>query len=266
MKKIFISVSRDEFWQRYWSAVREDVNELKNANEYPLHLIDKYIDREKKIIELGCGLGRVLKHYHYRGYDIEGIEYDRYCVSKLKSEDGNLKIRQANITSLPYNNKAFDVATAFGILGHLENDMGKAFLEVNRILREGGLLAGSLCYDNLGRVIFRLIHFLKRIMKGKERHFYTYLFTKDEIVQTLERYGFEVLEMQPVLSREVLHENFFFLRGKRCQASLTLRRSGEEYFRLNWFGELAYGIIKRFFPDQYTFAISFVARKVKDVN
>jgi len=266
MKKVYIPVNRDEFWQRHWSEVKEDVTELKNVNEYPLHLVDKYVDKEKRIIELGCGLGRVLKHYHYKGYAIEGIEYDKYCVDRLKSEDKNLKVERASITDLPYKNKSFDIAMAFGILGHLENDMEKAFLEVNRVLREGSLLAGSLCYDNLGRMIFRLINFIKRLTTKREKHFYTYLFTKDEIIQTLSRFGFEVLQMKPILSREVLYENLFFLRKRGQKAPHRLKRSGEEYYRLNWLGEFAYEIVERYFPYQYTFAISFLAKKVKDVN
>lgn len=266
MKKVYIPVNRDEFWQKYWSEVEEDVNELNNINEYPLHLIDKYVDQKKRIIELGCGLGRILKHYHYKGGDIEGIEYDRYCVDRLKSEDKNLKVKHGTITDLPYEGKSFDIAMAFGILGHLENDMGKAFLEANRVLKEGGLLAGSLCYDNFGRVIFRLIHFLKRLSGKREKHFYTYLFTKDEIVQNLKKFGFEELEMEPILSKEVLYENFFLLRKRGAKAQHKLTRSGEKYYRLNWLGECVYVIIKRFFPYQYTFAISFLAKKVEDVN
>ncbi|MFP4497072.1 MAG: methyltransferase domain-containing protein [Vulcanimicrobiota bacterium] len=47
--------------------------------------------------------------------------------------------------NLSYENETFDIAMAFGVIGHLENGMDKALSEVNRILKPKGLLAGSFC-------------------------------------------------------------------------------------------------------------------------
>lgn len=103
---------------------------------YPLHLIDKYLNENSNILEVGCGLGRVLKHYHYKNYHITGIEYDKYCIQKLKNEDKILKVYQADVRKLEFNNHQFNNIMAFGVLGHIENEMEKAFSEVNRVCKK----------------------------------------------------------------------------------------------------------------------------------
>lgn len=265
MKKIYTFTDRKEFWKTYWKKIEKDVNELENASEYPLHLVDRYADKNKKMLELGCGLGRVLKHYHYKGYNIEGIEYDEGCVNTLRREDNTLRVRHADITNLPYSDGSFDIAMAFGIIGHLEHDMAKAFREVNRIMKQGGLLAGSLCYDNVIRLIFRLQYFLSGLGRKRKRCFYTHLFTKKEIQQILSEFGFTLLEMKPVLSREVLYR-IPFLRHRGQTASRTLQRSGERYYKLTRFGEAFFNFIERFCAYQYTTAVSFLAKKERTVT
>ncbi len=262
MKKIYILQERQSFWSNYWEKIKEDVNEI-NANEYPLHLVNKYIKENKncKIVDIGCGLGRVLKHLHYKGYNIRGIDYIEYCIRKLKTEDSNLKVQQANVLDLPYEDNLFAIVMAFGILGHIENRMHKAFKEVSRILKPGGILAGSLCYNNIGRKIFQVIHYFKKLIKKKHMKFYTHLFSLIEIKNILKKHHFELIEFQPVISREVIYKNFLFLRGKTKSIPYKLFRSNEKYYRLNFIGEMIYRIIKKHFPFQYTSAISFIAKK-----
>ncbi len=264
MKKIYILQERQSFWSNYWEKIKEDANEI-NANEYPLHLVNKYIKENErcKIADIGCGLGRVLKHLHYKGYNVRGIDYVDYCIRKLKREDSRLNVRQANILDIPYEDNIFDIVMAFGILGHIENGMKKAFKEVNRILKLGGILAGSLCYNNFGRKIFQLTQYLKKLKKKKPLKFYTNLFTLIEIKNILKKHHFKLIEFKPVISREVLYKNFLFLRGKTKLIPYKLLRSNEKYYRLNFIGETIYRIIRKYFPFQYTTAISFIAKKIR---
>ena len=265
VRTIFIDVPRDVFWKRYWSFVGKDTNNLKDS-EYPLHLINKHLKKNMRILEAGCGMGRVLKHYHFRGFDIHGLEYDKNCVLKLEKEDNELKLIQGSITKLPYKTNSFDVVMAYGVLGHLENDMDEAFNEVNRVIKNGGLLAASLCYDNIGRSIFRLREYMKkRFNPRKERHFYTRLFSKPEIIQTLKSFGFELLELEPVFSRGTVYDFFPFCRHNVVKSHELVRTSDKNY-PLNFLGELAYNFVNRFFPWDFAYATSFVAIKRGDVS
>jgi SAM-dependent methyltransferase len=264
MRKLYISQPRNLFWEKYWKKAVEDADSIQDTNQYPLHLVSKYIDNNSRIVELGCGLGRVLKHYHHQGIHIEGLEYDKYCVDKLQQENSAYRVIEGNIISLPYADKSFTIAMAFGVLGHLEKDMDKAFSEVNRILEPDGILAGSLCCHNLGRFIFGLIAKIKILLKRSEKHFYTHLFSKKEIKNMLSDHGFELKELAPILSPEVLYNYFPFLRGRKVDFSQKQKRSSHAYYPLNFVGKGVYFIIKKLMPYQYTFAYSFIAVKMKD--
>ncbi len=103
---------------------------------------------------------------------------------------------------------------------------------------------------------------MKILIKG-EKQFYTHLLTKEEIKEKLKKHGFELMEMEPVLSREILHNYFFFLRGG-SDFSKKLKRGSEKYFSLNPVGEFIYNAIINNIPYQYTSAVSFIAKKISN--
>ncbi len=257
MKKIYTTIERSKFWENYWKKVSEDPDFL-DPNSYPIHLIDKYILKNTNIIDIGCGLGRVVKHYHKNGITVFGLEYDSYSLHKLKSENINLPLVQATVTMIPFQKNAFDITMAFGVIGHLETGVEPALSEINRILKSKGIFALSLCYNNFGRFLFQLLHKIPYILLRKQKYFYTYLFTYDEIIQLLNKNGFEIIEISPINSREIIYNYLPILRKKNI--GIKERRGGNYEKSLNIWGELLYNIISKY-PYSWTFAVSIVARK-----
>lgn len=258
MKKLCHPLNRDEFWENYWKEVGRDEDHIVDTHRYPLFPVDGHLSKEMRILEAGCGLGRVLKHYHYQGFSIVGIEYDRYCVETLQKEDPALPVLHASITDLPFPDRHFDVAMAFGVVGHLEKDWEKALAELRRVLRPGGLLAASLCIHNLGREMFDLLNRLKN--GGAGTHFYTWLFEKNELPAILLDRGFTLLEHHPVTSREHLY-NIPFLRKKGTRASHREARKSEDAYALNLAGRGAYALMDGLMPWQFCFTSSLLARR-----
>lgn len=259
MKKICYSVNRDQFWENYWEKVGHDVDRLSDATVYPLFPIDRYVTKESKMLEAGCGLGRVLKHYFYQGYDIQGIEYNAFCCRRLKEEDPNLPVLQASIADLPYATETFDIVMAFGVIGHLENEMENAFREAYRVLKPNGLLAASLCPNNLVRNVFDLVN---RMRHGKEnKYFYTWLFRRGEIRKMLRKHGFELLSMYPVTTKAHLFMLPFFRKKQNRDFTYTAVRDAEHGYSLNVLGNVVYSLMNRVFHWSFAYTLSFVARK-----
>ncbi|PYJ71665.1 MAG: hypothetical protein DME76_01075 [Verrucomicrobia bacterium] len=66
-------------------------------------------DKNEKVLEAGCGLGRVVKYLHDRGFkQMSGIEVNNATVDFLNTFHPELDIRQGNILRLPYPNNTFD--------------------------------------------------------------------------------------------------------------------------------------------------------------
>jgi SAM-dependent methyltransferase len=68
------------------------------------------------------------------------ISYDTYHRTQL---DARHKLRQASVTSLPFESGAFDLALFTEVLEHVEDDAA-AVAELSRVLRPGGWLLISV--------------------------------------------------------------------------------------------------------------------------
>lgn len=66
----------------------------------------------------------------------------------------NVRVEQADVTALPFEDSSFDVATSHLMLHHVI-DWFNAFVEVARVLRPGGMFVG---YGLTDTALARLIH------------------------------------------------------------------------------------------------------------
>lgn len=99
----------------------------------------------KTILDIGCGGGRnaseLLKKY--QNATLTAIDYSPLSVAKTKvynrklMEQKRCVVQEANVVSLPFENDAFDLATAFETI-YFWPDLPRCFIEVRRILKNGG--------------------------------------------------------------------------------------------------------------------------------
>ena len=96
-------------------------------------------------LDIGCGGGANVKRLLERGCSkATGIDYSDVCVAqstkfnKKYIERGSCRIVQASVSSLPFEDGSFDIATAFETV-YFWPEIEKAFKEVFRVLKKGGL-------------------------------------------------------------------------------------------------------------------------------
>jgi len=100
-----------------------------------------------KLLDVGCGDGRFLRHAKEQGFEVWGIDFDKKSVENVKR---NLGIDTVFAMSLEEfyeyakeKNLKFDVITFFEVLEHQDKPM--EILEmVKGLLKEGGYIAGSV--------------------------------------------------------------------------------------------------------------------------
>jgi len=96
---------------RFYMESRPNWLALKRCDwDETVQLTLKYLhDKNEKVLEAGCGLGRVVKYLHDRGFkQMSGIEVNNATVDFLNTFHPELDIRQGNILRLPYPNNTFD--------------------------------------------------------------------------------------------------------------------------------------------------------------
>ena len=97
------------------------------------------------IAELGCGGGRnareLLKRYPQAA--LTALDYSEISVEKAKKTNqkaaaaGRCRVIQGNVSSLPFDQETFDLATAFETI-YFWPGLEKCFTEVYRVLKPGG--------------------------------------------------------------------------------------------------------------------------------
>jgi SAM-dependent methyltransferase len=111
------------------------------------------------VLEIGPGFGATTRVLAERAPTLSVLELsERYC-RRLRSELGErVQVTQGDATDLPYPSGRFSAVVCFTMLHHIDSPalQDRAFAEIARVLRLGGIFAGT---DSLGvGARFRLIH------------------------------------------------------------------------------------------------------------
>lgn len=91
----------------------------------------------KKVLDLGCGTGRILGELKLFGAEVTAVDISEEMLSKAKKKHPDVEMIVADAENLPFENDYFDVVTATFLIVHLKNPE-IAFDEVYRVLKSGG--------------------------------------------------------------------------------------------------------------------------------
>lgn len=142
MRKVFRDKQNANYWEDRWANSGVDEDGFKNEDIYPIIYAKEVIKGGEKILEAGCGAGRIYFHYKKLGFDIKGIEYSKNAVKNILAKDNKAEVIEGSITDLPYEDNSFDTILAFGLYHNIEDEqeLQKAFDETKRVLTRGGNL------------------------------------------------------------------------------------------------------------------------------
>ena len=107
--------------------------------------------KPKKILDAGCGRGFYLKVLSSFSFikEIHGVDInDNYLkIAKKININKRVKIKNASLYNLPYQDKYFDLIICSEVLEHLEDDI-KAILELKRVLKPEGAIIITVPHKN----------------------------------------------------------------------------------------------------------------------
>jgi SAM-dependent methyltransferase len=120
-------------------------------------LIVGFVGRGKRVLDLGCRSGALTRHF-LEGNSVVGLDVDPAALDKAAAL--GIEPVRANVEEpLPFEDASFDVVVAGELFEHLQ--VPDALVgEIRRVLRPGGVLAGSV--PNAFRVQSRL-----RFLRGR---------------------------------------------------------------------------------------------------
>lgn len=108
----------------------------------------------KRILEWGCGCGRMTRHALEAGYDVWGVDINADAVAWMKENLSPHRFQQCDILPpLAFPDASFDCIYGGSVITHLSVDLQFRWItELRRVLKPGGLLlltfAGTYHFRN----------------------------------------------------------------------------------------------------------------------
>jgi ubiquinone/menaquinone biosynthesis C-methylase UbiE len=188
-------LTSNSVYDRYAPHYGFDVN-VNMAARLKYDLIEKYLNSNAKVLDVGCANGIHMRLFAKRCSHIDGVDINQPMLDIARltlthDKIDNATLRQCSATALDFPNETFDLVYSFATLS-LVPQMDKALCEISRVLRVGGIAL----LDFSGR--WNLSHIYWDLYFRRHNHFGQHAVSYGEAVKRLESLGLEVIENHAV--------------------------------------------------------------------
>ena len=174
--------------------------------------LKKYVKEEEKVLDLGCGTGRLYEIFKDKKIDYIGVDFSENLIQIAKEKYGNKfvvgdilslpcaqetsntvkdKIEGLGCKGLPFSSDYFDSIWSIAVFHHIPSRelRIRALSEIKRVLKPNGRLIMT-CWKI--KSFFRKDIFIP--FHGKKRYYHA--FTKRELRNLFKKSGFEIGELR----------------------------------------------------------------------
>ena len=107
-------------------------------------------DAGGRVLELGCGTGRISVPLAKSGVDLVGVDRSEAMLARLRKRKTPVNVARADIRDLPFRRRSFEMVLApYGVLQSLvrERDLKATLDSVARVIKRGGIFGLDLVPD-----------------------------------------------------------------------------------------------------------------------
>ena len=174
--------------------------------------LKKYMKGGEKILDLGCGNGRLFELFKNRNVKYTGVDTSVEFIERAKEKYGDYFV-VADAFNLPFPDNSFDSIWAIAFFHHIPSKhlRLKVFKEIKRVLKKDGKIIAT-CWN------FYQLHYLRILLKFTFRKLfglsrldfkdvllspkklkiqrYYHAFTKKELKKLFQKAGFKIEELR----------------------------------------------------------------------
>ena len=144
-----------EFYTTHDEDVRFDTKRGKVEFLTTLHYIEKYLEPEMRILEIGAGTGKYSHNFARKGYDVDAVELMKCNIDVFRANttpEEKISVIQGDAICLEcIESEKYDVTLLLGPMYHLYTveDQLSALSEAIRATKTGGLIFVAYCMSDL---------------------------------------------------------------------------------------------------------------------
>ena len=217
-----------------YNLIAEDFSRTRSVVWEELKLLKEYILEKDRILDLGCGNGRLLQILEGKNIEYFGIDNSEELIKIARGKYPDRNFQVADILILPFSDNFFDKVYSIAVLHHIPSEEFRLQVlnEIRRVLKPGGLLILTV-WDFWRKEALALIFkyfFFKLIGKskldfrdiflpwGNKTERYYHYFTKKELLRLMERVGFIIKKIGVAKNETGKRSNVYLVAQKLTKA------------------------------------------------
>lgn len=193
-----------------------------------INIFQDYVKSNDKVLDIGCGNGRLLDLFEGKRVDYIGIDNSAGQIKEAVKRYPDRIFLQADALDLPFPDNSFDEVFSVAVLHEIpSSEFRERFLqEANRVLKPGGLYFLTV-WDLRSRTFLILKYsFLKLIKRsgldwndvfipwGKRVKRYYHVFAEKEINRLVKNAGFEIIKTGIARKQDRSKANLYLIAKK----------------------------------------------------
>lgn len=193
-----------------------------------INVFQQHIKTGDKVLDIGCGNGRLLDLFDNKGVDYTGIDNSAGQIKEAARRYPDRIFLKADALDLSFPDNSFDKVFSIAVLHEIPSlEFRQRFLqEANRILKPGGLCFLTVwdLRKRFGLILkYNFLRLIKRtgldwddvfIPWGKEVKRYYHVFSKREINQLVKNTGFEIIKQGLARKQDGSMANLYLIAKK----------------------------------------------------
>lgn len=181
---------------RYFGKTAKTYNRNRSTDVRDRDVLDREVQivqqflrnsKKGKILDVGCGTGRIFPFYGNR--EIYGVDISKDMLDIAKKNHPKAHFKISDAEKLPFPSNSFPVVITSRFICHTPN-YEKAIKEIARVAQPGG----SILIDFPNKYSLSFFSVKMRIMKGRIEYFN--LFTHSDIVKIAKDNNLEIAEIE----------------------------------------------------------------------
>ncbi len=192
--------------RKTYNQIAEEFSDTRNHLWSEISSFSDYIRNNQKILDLGCGNGRLINLIDNHQTDYIGVDNSKELIKIAKKKHPDYSFRIANITNLPFDKNNFDLIFSIAVIHHIPTQelRKKVAQEIKRVLKPGGKIIVSVWNLNRPKYTEKIKRsqlknpdleegdWLKPWGKKKKHFRYYHAFSKEEFINLFENVDLEI--------------------------------------------------------------------------